>query len=267
VSFADATALHPSGPGRFTATVPRGWDIAGATNGGYLMALVARAVLVATQRDDPLTVTAHYLGRVVPGPVTIEVTTHDARRSRATASVSLRAEDGAALLVALVTAGSLPAPGSEQPVLLDGHAPQLPAFDRCVRAEPAGLFPPPFMGQVDVRLHPDDVPFVAGHTRDEALVRGWFSLRDGEPSSTLAVLLAADAMPPAIFTTSLPVAWTPTLELTVQVRGRPSPGPMACVVRTRFVTAGYLEADGEVWDCDGRIVGLSRQLALVPRGS
>jgi len=63
----------------------------------------------------------------------------------------------------------------------------------------------------------------------------------------------------------LPVAWTPTVELTAHVRASPAPGWLRCRFSTRFVTAGFLEEDGEVWDSTGRLVGQSRQLALVPR--
>ena len=64
----------------------------------------------------------------------------------------------------------------------------------------------------------------------------------------------------------LPVAWTPTVELTAHIRTNPAPGWLRCRFATRFVTAGFLEEDGEVWDRTGRLVGQSRQLALVPRG-
>ena len=56
------------------------------------------------------------------------------------------------------------------------------------------------------------------------------------------------------------------MELTAHVRARPAPGWLACSFATRFVTGGFLEADGEVWDATGRLVAQSRQLALVPRG-
>ena len=97
-------------------------------------------------------------------------------------------------------------------------------------------------------------------------MRGWFRLRDGETVDTTALLCAVDAFPPTAFNARLPVAWTPTVELTAHVRAAPAPGWLACAFATRFVTGGFLEADGEVWDTRGRLVAQSRQLTLVPRG-
>ncbi len=126
-------------------------------------------------------------------------------------------------------------------------------------------FPPPFMGRVDLRLHPEDTGFADGGGTGEPLMRGWFRLPDGEPVDTVALLCAVDAFPPTIFNARLPRTWTPTLELTAHVRARPEPGWLRCRFVTRFVTGGFLEEDGEVWDASGRLVAQSRQLALVPR--
>ena len=122
------------------------------------------------------------------------------------------------------------------------------------------------MGRVDLRLHPDDAGFASGAPSGEPRVRGWFRLRDGESIDTLGLLLAVDAFPPTAFNARLPVAWTPTVELTAHVRARPAPGWLRCAFTTRFVTGGFLEEDGEIWDDSGRLVAQSRQLALIPRG-
>jgi hypothetical protein len=97
--------------------------------------------------------------------------------------------------------------------------------------------------------------------------RGWVRLLHEEPVDTLGLLLAVDAFPPTAFNARLPVAWTPTVELTVHLRARPAPGWLRASFSTRFVSAGFLEEDGEVWDSTGRLVAQSRQLALLPRAA
>ena len=115
-----------------------------------------------------------------------------------------------------------------------------------------------------VRLRPDDAGFRTASRPGGPRSAGWFAFADERPIDALALLLAADAFPPAVFNIDLPVAWVPTVELTVHVRGVPAPGPLRAVPH-RFVHGGLFEEDGEVWDRAGTLVALSRQLALDPR--
>ena len=46
--FGAATAVTPVGDGTYSAAVLPGWDIAGNANGGYLLAVAARALINAT---------------------------------------------------------------------------------------------------------------------------------------------------------------------------------------------------------------------------
>ena len=267
MSVADAWAVRRESSGRYTATVHPGWDIAGATDGGYLMAMTAQAVLAETGRTDPVTMTAHYLEPARPGPVVVDVQTLRSGRHRTAASARLLSGEGRLLLSSLAVAGEQ-ACTSEQaaPLVSDGTPPSLPPPERCALVEPTQGFPPPFMGRVRLRLHPEDAGIFAGRPSGTALMRGWFALGEQEPLSSTSVLLAADSFPPPVFNADLPVSWTPTVELTVHVRARPVGVWLACAFRTRFVSGGYLEVDGELWDSTGRLVALSRQLALVPRG-
>jgi hypothetical protein len=225
--------------------------------------MATRALAGATGRPDPVTVTAHYLSPGRPGSVRIvtQIIKEGKRFATGTATMFSGTRP---LLAVLGTLGDLSR--AEGPELIEGAPPELPAPEDCVRVQPAGTFPPPFMGQVDLRLHPDDAAFAIGHRSGQPLMRGWFRLPGAEPVDTLALLCAVDAFPPTVFNARLPIAWTPTVELTAHIRARPAPGWLRCRFATRFVSAGFLEEDGEVWDSAGRLVGQSRQLALVPRG-
>jgi len=263
--FGRASAVTALGDGRFAAEVAPGWDIAGNADGGYLLAIAARAVTVATDRPDPVTVTAHFLAPGRPGPVAVLVDPVRAGRRHATAAfrlVSGPAADPVVHLVGVCTTADLGAVTG--PERVDATPPALPPVADCVPVEPGDPFPPPFMAQVDVRLHPDDVPFRARAGSGSPRVRGWFRLRDDEPVDPVGLVLAVDAFPPTSFNADLPVAWTPTLELTAHLRHRPAPGWLACAFVTRNIRGGYLETDGEVWDASGVLVAQSRQLQLVP---
>jgi acyl-CoA thioesterase len=258
--FASATSVTPVGEGAYGAAVRPGWDIAGNANGGYLLTIGARALLDATGRADPVSVTGHYLSPGRPGP--IDISTRVLKQGRRFSDgFALMEAAGKPLLSVLGTFGELVDRPEE--FLVDGSPPELPPPDACVPMDPSHGSPP-FMGKVELRLHPDDAGFATGVKSGVPRVTGWFRLPDREPVDTLALLCAADAFPPTIFNADIPLAWTPTVEFTVHVRARPEPGWLRCRFTTRFITGGFIEVDGEIWDARSRLVAQSRQLALVP---
>jgi acyl-CoA thioesterase len=252
-------------PGRFGAEVAEGWDNLGAANGGYLLSIAARALGEATGRV-PVTVTGHFLAPGKAGPVRIDTETVKEGRTFTTASARL-SQDGRELLAALATLGHF---DDDAEVLLQGAEPpampepeDIPPFAH----DPVVGMPPPFTARIDLRINPADAGFARGEPTGRTHLRGWFRLRDGEPIDPYALIVAADCLPPTTFNAGLPIAWTPTLELTVHLRAVPVPGWLRLDFSTRFISQGRLEVDGLIWDSADRLVAQSRQLALVPRPS
>ena len=258
----------------FDTRIVPGWDILGNANGGYLMALAARAMSEVTGRPDCFTITAHYLA---PAPATaarIEVRHVRAGRRFATATSSMflvdesldeRNSGGRECLRVIATMGDLSSdPGG--PTTMVGSRPDITPWDECPTISDTTINEFAFIhGRLGTRIDPRDAVFRTGAPSGEGVMRGWFAFRDDRPIDSLALLLACDAFPPAAFNLDMPTNWVPTVELTVHVRAIPAPGPVACFFRTRFVQNGLLEADGEVWDAAGTLVAQSRQLALAPR--
>jgi len=262
--FDDATHFEQVGPVaggqlRYAGQIAPGWDIAGNANGGYLLGIAARAMADAVGRP-PLSVTAHYLAPGRPGPAEVLVDVHRSGRRLATAGAVLRAASGEIVRVL----GTFGAQREEGPVIVAPPA-DMPPLDGCV---PFG--PPSDIAGIADRLnlyaHPDDAGFRDGRPSGRAEIRGWFEFADNRPADAIGLLLAADAFPPVLFAQgSVPLAWTPTVELTVHIRGVPAPGPLRCRFSSRFVQGGMCEEDGELWDTYGTLVAQSRQLALIPR--
>ena len=205
----------------------------------------------------------HYLAPGQPGPARSVTEVVKQGRTLTTVTASLEA-GGRRLVQALGAFGDLST--SSGPELVEAAPPDLPPPEECVAVVATDTFPPPFMGGSTSGCTPRTRGFSDGTPSGKPRVRGWFRLRDGEPIDTVALVLAVDAFPPTVFNARLPVAWTPTVELTAHVRARPSPGWLRCAFTTRFVTGGFLEEDGVLWDDTGTLVAQSRQLALIPRG-
>ena len=259
--FSHASAVEPLAPGHYRAEIHDGWDIGGNANGGYVLALTARAMADAAGRP-PLTVTAHYLAPAPAGPCEIVVEPVRAGRRLATYTASLVQRDRELLRVL----GTFGRPADSPVRRLDGAPPALPAYELCpVGGDPADPQLPGLSAQLAVRLRPGDDGFRTGDPTGRAEIAGWFAFATEEPIDEIGLLLAADAMAPAVFNIDANVGWVPTVELTVHVRARPAPGPLRCLFRTRFIAGGMLEEDGEIWDATDTLVAQSRQLALTPR--
>ena len=255
---------HRGGP-TWAGEVEPGWDIFGIANGGYLMAIAARAMGAATNGREVVSISSHFLRPATAGPVTVDVETLKVGRGISTLRADMKRDDKT-LMTSLASFAD-PDRDASPGLLIDSPPPDIPTPEDCVLAEPAegSPFPPPFMDKVQIRLHPEDAAGLLGDRTGVARVRGWFRLLDDELADPLAVVMAADSFPPAIFNTNLPMNWTPTLDLTTHVRDPRPRGWLGVSFRTRFVTGGFLEEDGEIWDEEGNLVAHSRQLALVPR--
>jgi acyl-CoA thioesterase len=259
--FDHATHAVLLGDGVYDTAIEDRWDINGNANGGYLLALVANAMREASGRAHPISVSMHYLAPGPAGPAQTHTEVVKAGRRLATVVASLR-RDGKDLVRSIGTFGDIDA--TQGPQSLTIAPPELPAFDDCPTRPVNGPAPLGLSTRLDMRLHPDDTGFARNEPNGRARVRGWFAFADDRPVDTLALLLAADAFPPVMFNLFGMQGWVPTIEFTVHVRAVPAPGPIACVFENHVVQGGYWEEDGAMWDSNGQLVAMSRQLALVP---
>ncbi len=246
----------------WTADLSAGWNIGANPNGGYVLAVAGRAISAALpQHPDPLSVTAHYLRPAQPGPATITVDVARTGRKHSTASATF-VQNGRERIRVLATYGDLSA--QEGPTRIEAEAPQIPAMDACISRGSLSDDGSTIAGRVNAMLDPG-LGWTRGTPGGTAALTGWISFKDERPADPLSLLFFADAFPPALFDWLPEKVWLPTIELTVHVRGKPAPGPLRGVTRTRFLMDGYLEEDGELWDSSNRMVAQSRQLGMVFR--
>lgn len=266
--FAEDTAVEAVGDGWYRGHITDRWHVLGdaAPNGGYLMAVAARAAVEESGRPDPVAVTGHFLRPPEVGDAEIEVETVKEGRRFATIQARLL-QSGLEKLRLLGSFGDLSA--LEGPTRLDREPPHLPPKEELVdanaQADERQSFAPSILRRFDHLVVPEEMGWTLGTPVGSGLIGGYSRFAGGEPMTTLGLLVVADAYPPAVFNMGVEVGWTPTIELTVQIRKRPVDGWLTARFRTGALTDGLLEEDGEIWDEDGDLVALSRQTALVAR--
>ncbi|MYQ51383.1 MULTISPECIES: thioesterase family protein [unclassified Streptomyces] len=264
------TAVTLREKGVYDAELSAGWTIIQAVNGGYLLAMLGRALSDALPHSDPFSVSAHYLTASAPGPAVIRTQTVRTGRTLSTGQASLfqYAEDGTEVerIRVLATYGDLD--GLTDEVRTSAEPPAIPPREDCLGP---GDGPAPIPGssaiteRLDIKLDPATVGWAVGAPSGKGEMRGWFGLADGRDPDPFSLLLTVDALPPTAFELGLK-GWTPTIELTTHIRCRPAPGPLRVSITTRNLAGGFLEEDADVWDSAGRLVAQSRQLARAPRG-
>lgn len=220
------------------------------------MAVAARALSKHLARPDPFSITGHFLKPVLPGPVEIQVDTLKTGRAISFGQARIMQNNEERLRVT----GAFGALDERQGLThVTRKLPEIPPFDDCLR----GKIPLEFFKRVKAAFTPESGAWMHGQYDDNCEIAGWTSFIDGREPDALSLILFSDGYPPPVFRKVGPAGWVPTLEMTVQVRARPAPGPLRCSFSSRAITGGYAEEDGEIWDAEGTLVALSRQLEAI----
>jgi acyl-CoA thioesterase len=258
--FERDTRVQEVEPGVFEGAVNRDWWIVLGPNGGFVAAQIVRAMAAAVGDDErtPRSLTIHYAAPPAEGPVRIRTAIERAGRSVTT--VSARMEQGEQLIALALAAFSKP---RNRAVEFDHlAAPDVPSPE-ALEPWPAQPELPPFSRQWEVRPAFGGAPFQ--EEREEAVTGGWIRPLDPHPIDGALVAQLADAWIPAVFQRLTAPNPVPTIDLTVHFRSElPLPADYALVrFESRLARGGYVEEDGLIWDREGRLIGQSRQLALL----
>ena len=232
------------------------WSVNGVPNGGYLMAILAKAMMQHSEMSSTPVITANFLNRCESGvaAVTIEKMTTSRQFDRFQGSLSQRGKEKIRAFGTFVD--------QNKECLLESYEASVPEIaepETCVAVPEIPNYT--MFGQLDIRLDPACTGWMSGELSGTSEIKGWIIFKDERPFDVLSILLMADSFPPAVISSQGMVAWVPTIELSVNVRKVPTIGWLKCSFRTRFITCGLLEEDGEIWDEEGELVAISRQIA------
>ncbi len=256
--FHDDILLIERSPRVFESKVTGNWSVNDNPNGGYLMAILASAIMKLSDKKYTPIMTANYIARCVPGKA--EVFVEEISRSTQFNRYEARLiQDGKEKIRALGT--FMIGKKDCEIERYETGAPELEPVESCIKIPELPHYT--LFKNLDMRIDPASAVWLQGRTAEKSEQKGWLKFRAGMNYDILALFLIADSIPPAIFVSQGPVSWVPTIELSTNIRNMPHTEWLRFILRTRFVTCGLLEADGEIWDDAGNLVSISRQIAQV----
>jgi acyl-CoA thioesterase len=249
----------------FSADIAPGWRAGRGPHGGYLAAILLRALTAAV--DDPAraprSLTIHYASAPETGPVEIRTTME--RQGRSLSTLSARMEQAGRVTALALAAFSAPweAPGANELPM-----PELAGPDAERRSTPK-LFKgaPEFTRQLVMQPRVGAVPFAGSGA--PMRIGGWIGLPEPRPVDAFSLALFCDAwFPPSFIALDAP-AISPTVDLTIHFRQSISecdrdPSDLCLsVFDTRLLHDGLFEEDGVIWAPDGAVLAQSRQLGII----
>lgn len=265
-TFDRETAITKLGDGRYSATMATSWWVVRGPNGGYLAAIILRALTDAVDDPErtPRSLTVHYASS--PGEGDVELNTVIERVGRSLTTCTCRMEQNGKLVALAVAAFSKPRPGPE---FCDVVMPQVPGPEFYVPTPTAPRDAPAIARRYETRWaigHPP-VPGVPSGAR--AVAGGWIRLPELRAVDALLAAAITDGWLPPTFSRIQEPVVVPTVDLTIHFRAElPHPGLAAdafvlASFRTNVAAGGFLEEDGEIWAPDGTLLAQSRQLATI----
>ena len=242
--------FEPCEPFSFSGSITENWSINGVPNGGYLMAILA------TQMKSTPIITANFLDRCEPGNARVLIEKMSASRQFDRLQASLY-QNGKEKIRSFGTFAN-----ESDACVVESYevsGPQISMLEKCISVPEIPNYP--FFSQVDIRLDPTCAGWMSGKLSDTSESKGWIKFKNDRPFDLLSILLIADSFPPAVMSSQGMVAWVPTLEFSANIRNIPATDWLKCIFRTRFITCGLLEEDGEIWDQADQLIAISRQIA------
>ena len=258
--FDSSIAVTQTAQEQFTADISEHFSINGTPNGGYLLALLANAMMQQSDKTATPVLTANYLSRTGPGPAHISVETISRSRQFTRLQARLHQQEKETLRCFGTFAI---APDACFVKRYETPVPAVAAVSECIRIPALSGYS--VYENLDIRLDPECAGWIEQRLSEKSEHKGWLRFPDGRPLDFFAVCLAADAFPPAVMASHGIVAWVPTLEFSVSIRNMPADGWLRCRFQTRFINCGLLEEDGEIWEEKDALLAVSRQIAQFRR--
>ena len=264
--FENSIIIDTSDEDIFSMTPSKDYFVGNTPHGGYLTAVMQKALSLSMPHPHVINSNTLYLDRTEPKEIIIKVDKIRESRGSSVGRVSLIQDEKLRCMMTGICSDFNYMNGVND---LETLPPKIFNEDR-------GLFislnfdnkqegfTPSFIKQTKCEIAKQHAWWLKNEDElgDEARCAGFISMGEEIPDQ-FVLSFYSDFFPPVVMNKYGPLGWVPTLSLTTNIRQLPSTSELFMDVIAKDLNKGFFEQDCQIWDLNKNLVATSRQLTRI----
>ena len=267
--FQEALKLKSTENNKFTVNPDTNYFVGNTPHGGYLMALMHKALTTILPHSTAISSSVQYLDRIDAAPFELDVEIFKISRGSSSGIVRLKQENKTCTTFTGTCSDFEHMKGYD-----DLQKPLPDIFNQSDKKDYVKMnydkiskgFTPAFIQQLQCLIHPDHAWWNRGSEsqirNNEARCSAFLEMEGGTPDQ-FCLSFYSDILPPVVSNKYGPLGWIPTITLTTHIRQMSSTSEVFADFKASDINKGYFEQDCNIWDLNGNLVASSRQLTRI----
>ena len=264
--FENSIAIDRSDENLFSMTPSKDYFVGNTPHGGYLTAVMQKAISLSMPHPHLINSNTLYLDRTEPREISIKVEKIRESRGSSVGQVSLIQDDKLRCMMTGICSDFHYMKGVNDletlpPEIFNNERDSFISLNFDNKEE--GITPS-FIKQTHCGIAIKHAWWLKneGDLGDEARCSGFISMGDEIPDQ-FVLSFYSDFFPPVVMNKYGPLGWVPTLSLTTNIRQLPTTSELFMDVKAKDLNKGFFEQDCQIWDLNKNLVATSRQLTRI----
>ena len=264
--FENSIIIDKSDENIFSMTPSKDYFVGNTPHGGYLTAVMQKAISLSMPHPHLINSNTLYLDRTEPREIIIRVEKIRESRGSSVGQVSLIQDNKLRCMMTGICSDFHYMNGVND---LETHPPKIfneerDSFISLNFDNKEEGITPSFIKQTQCEIAVKHAWWLKNEADlgDEARCSGFISMSDEIPDQ-FVLSFYSDFFPPVVMNKYGPLGWVPTLSLTTNIRQLPTTSELFMDVIAKDLNKGFFEQDCQIWDLNKNLVATSRQLTRI----
>ena len=264
--FENSITIDKSDENIFSMTPSKDYFVGNTPHGGYLTAVMQKALSLSMPHPHVINSNTLYLDRTEPKEISIHVDKIRESRGSSVGQVSLIQDEKLRCMMTGICSDFNYMNGVNDletlpPKIFNEKREFFISLNFDNKQEG---FTPSFIKQTKCDIAKQHAWWLKNENDlgDEARCAGFISMGEEIPDQ-FVLSFYSDFFPPVVMNKYGPLGWVPTLSLTTNIRQLPTTSELFMDVIAKDLNKGFFEQDCQIWDLNKNLVATSRQLTRI----